>query len=127
MKVLKDLFYTKEHDWIRVEGNKAYIGITDYAQHALGDIVFVELPEVDTELSAGDTYGVVESVKAASDLSIHVDGTVVEINETIVDDPALVNVDAFENWMICVELKDKSQLDDLLNAGAYEELCSKGE
>ena len=127
MKVLKDLFYTKEHDWIKVEGNKAYIGITDYAQHALGDIVFVELPEVDAELSAGDTYGVVESVKAASDLSMHVDGTVVEINEAIVDDPALVNVDAFENWMICVELKDESQLDNLLNAGAYEELCSKGE
>lgn len=127
MKVLKDLFYTKEHDWLRVEGNKAYIGITDYAQHALGDIVFVELPEVDTELSDGDTFGVVESVKAASDLLIHVDGTVVEINESVVDDPALVNADAFENWLICVELNDAAQIDGLLNASAYEELCSKGE
>ena len=74
MKVIKNLFYTKDHDWVKVEGNKAYIGITDYAQHALGDIVFVELPEIETELAAGDTYGVVESVKAASDLMIHVDG-----------------------------------------------------
>src|SRR4051812_24667475 len=106
MKVLKDLFYTQEHDWVKVEGSKAYIGITDYAQHALGDIVFVELPEVDSELSDGDTFGVVESVKAASDLLIHIDGTVVEINEAVVDDPALINADAFENWLICVEIKD---------------------
>lgn len=127
MKVLKGLHYTSEHDWVKVEGSKAYIGITDYAQHALGDIVFVELPEVDTELGDGDTFGVVESVKAASDLLIHVDGTVVEVNENVVDDPALINADAFENWLICVELKDESQLNNLLDAAAYEELCSKGE
>jgi glycine cleavage system H protein len=127
MKVLKDLLYTKEHDWVKVEGNKAYIGITDYAQHALGDIVFVELPEVDTEFSDGDTFGVVESVKAASDLLIHIDGTVVEINEEVVDDPALINSDAYANWLICVEVKDEAQLESLLNASAYEELCSKGE
>lgn len=125
MKVVKGLFYTEDHDWIKVEGNKAYIGITDYAQHALGDIVFVELPELETELSAGDTYGVVESVKAASDLLIHVDGTVIEINEDLVDDPALLNSDAYGSWMICVELKDDTQLEELLNAQAYEELCSK--
>jgi glycine cleavage system H protein len=127
MKVLKDLLYTREHDWVKVEGNKAYIGITDYAQHALGDIVFVELPEIDTELGDGDTFGVVESVKAASDLLIHIDGTVTEINEDVVDDPALINNDAYANWLICVEVKDESQLEGLLNASAYEELCSKGE
>jgi glycine cleavage system H protein len=127
MKVLKDLLYTKEHDWVRTEGNKAYIGITDFAQHALGDIVFVELPELDTEFSDGDTFGVVESVKAASDLSVHVDGTVIEINEDVVDDPALINNDPYENWLICLELKDSEQLNDLLNYEQYEEHCSKGE
>jgi glycine cleavage system H protein len=125
MKVLKGLFYSKDHEWVRVDGDKAYIGITDFAQHALGSIVFVELPEVDAELSAGDTFGVVESVKAASDMITPVDGKVVELNENIVDDPALVNEDAFENWMIVVELSDKSQLEELLSAEAYEEFCSK--
>lgn len=125
MKVVKNLFYTQDHDWIQVEGSKAYIGITDYAQHALGDIVFVELPEVDSEFNMGETFGVVESVKAASDLIIPVSGTVVETNDEIVDDPALVNSDAFGSWFICVELSDISQLDDLMNAAAYEELCSK--
>lgn len=125
MKIVKGLFYTEDHEWIKVEGNKAYIGITDFAQNALGDIVFVELPEIDTEFNAGDAFGVVESVKAASDIYIPVDGKVVEANEDIVDDPALVNQDAFENWMIAVELSDKSQLDDLMNAEEYEEHCSK--
>ena len=127
MKVLSDLLYTKDHDWVKVEGNKAYIGITDFAQHALGDIVFVELPELDADFSEGETFGVVESVKAASDLLIPIDGTVVEINEAVVDDPALVNADAFENWLICVEIKNEAQIDDLLSAATYEELCSKGE
>jgi glycine cleavage system H protein len=125
MKILKGLFYSKDHEWVKVDGDKAYIGITDFAQHALGSIVFVELPEVDAELSAGDTFGVVESVKAASDMITPVDGKVVELNENIVDNPALVNEDAFENWMIVVELSDKSQLEDLLSAEAYEEFCSK--
>jgi glycine cleavage system H protein len=125
MKILKGLYYSKDHEWVKVDGDKAYIGITDFAQHALGSIVFVELPEVDAELSAGDTFGVVESVKAASDMITPVDGKVVELNENIVDDPALVNEDAFENWMIVVELSDKSQLEDLLSAEAYEEFCSK--
>jgi glycine cleavage system H protein len=125
MKVLKDLFYSQDHEWVKVKGDKAYIGITDFAQHALGSIVYVELPEVDAELSAGDTFGTVESVKAASDMIIPVDGTVVELNEAIVDDPALVNEDAFENWMIVVQLSDKAQLENLLSAEAYEEFCSK--
>jgi glycine cleavage system H protein len=125
MKVLKDLFYSQDHEWVKVKGDKAYIGITDFAQHALGSIVYVELPEVDAEFSAGDTFGTVESVKAASDMIIPVDGTVVELNEAIVDDPALVNEDAFENWMIVVQLSDKAQLENLLSAEAYEEFCSK--
>jgi glycine cleavage system H protein len=125
MKVLKNLFYTKEHEWVKVSGGKAYIGITDFAQHSLGDIVFVELPEVDSELAEGDTLGVVESVKAASDIYMPIDGKVLEANETIVDDPALINEDAYENWMVQIEVSDKSQLDNLLTAEEYEDFCSK--
>lgn len=125
MKVLKGLLYSKDHEWVKVDGDKAYIGITDFAQHALGSIVYVELPEVDTELSAEDIFGAVESVKAASDLFIPLDGKVVEVNEVIVDNPELVNEDAFENWMIALEICDKSQLEDLLSAEQYEEFCVK--
>jgi glycine cleavage system H protein len=125
MKVVKGLHYTKEHEWLRVEGEKAYLGITDYAQHALGDIVYIELPEVDTEFNAGDSFGTIESVKAASDSYIPVDGKILEINEAVVDDPALVNADAFENWMICFEMSDASQLNELMDAEEYEAFCSK--
>jgi glycine cleavage system H protein len=125
MKVLKNLYYSKDHEWVKVKGNKAYIGITDFAQHSLGSIVYVELPDVDAELTAGDTFGTVESVKAASDMIIPIDGVVVEVNEAIVDDPALVNEDAFENWMIVIEMSDKSQLEELLSAEDYEEFCDK--
>lgn len=125
MKVLKNLFYTREHEWVKVSGGKAYIGITDFAQHSLGDIVFVELPEIDSDLSEGDTFGVVESVKAASDVYMPIDGRVLEANEAVVDDPALINEDAYENWMILVEISDKSQLDELLTAEEYEDFCSK--
>ncbi|MDF2840194.1 MAG: gcvH [Clostridia bacterium] len=123
MNVLKDLLYTKDHEWVKVEGDKAYVGITDYAQHALGDIVFVELAEVDAELSAGDSFGAVESVKAASDVYIAVSGTVVETNEAVIDDPSLLNQDAYANWMVCVTLNDKSELDGLMNAEQYEAHC----
>lgn len=125
MKILEGLLYSKDHEWVKVDGDKAYIGITDFAQHALGSIVYVELPELDTELSANDTFGAVESVKAASDLFIPIDGVVVEVNEALEDNPELVNEDAFKNWMIVVEISDKSQLEDLLSANDYEEFCSK--
>lgn len=123
MNVLKDLLYTKDHEWIKVEGDQAYIGITDYAQHALGDIVFVELNEVDTELSAGDSFGAIESVKAASDSYIPVSGTIIEVNEAVVDDPSLLNQDAFANWMVKIALSNKSELDELMNAEQYEAHC----
>lgn len=125
MKIISNLFYTEGHEWVRVDGDKAYIGITDFAQNALGDIVFVELPEIDTEFKAADAYAAIESVKAATDAYMPIDGKVVEINENIVDNPALVNEDAFENWMICVEISDKSQLEKLMNSEQYEEHCSK--
>ena len=127
MKILKGLFYTREHEWVKLEGDKAYIGVTDYAQKALGDIVFVELPEVDTEFAAGDAFGVVESVKAASDMYSPIDGTVLEANEAIVDEPGLVNENPYENWMICVQYADKEQIEALMSADEYKEFCSEEE
>lgn len=123
MIILKGLLYTKEHEWVKVQGNKAYLGITDYAQKALGAIVFVELPELGKEFSAGDAFAVIESVKAASDVYAPLDGVVIEVNEAIVDEPELLNEDSYENWMALIELTDASQLEGLLSATAYEELC----
>lgn len=125
MKVLNGLYYTKEHEWLKVEGETAYLGITDFAQHALGDIVYIELPETDTQFNAGDSFGTIESVKAASDSYIPVDGRIIEVNEAVVDDPAIVNADAFENWMIKLEITDPSQLNGLMNDKEYTEFCSK--
>ncbi len=125
MKTLKELFYSKDHEWVKVEGNKAYVGISDYAQHALGDIVFVELPEVDAEFTSGDVFGVVESVKAASDMNIPLSGKVLEINEAIVDNPVLVNEECYENWMILIEITNKEELKELMNEEQYKEYCSK--
>ena len=108
---------------MRVEGNFGYIGITDYAQHALGNVVYVDMPEVDDEVTAGEEFGAVESVKAASDLNSPVSGTVVEINEALDDTPELLNQDAFANWIIKVELTDMSELDSLMGATEYEAFC----
>lgn len=122
MNVPKELLYSKDHEWVKVDGNKAYIGITDYAQSSLGDIVFVELPSEGDDFSAHDTFGVVESVKAASDLFAPVSGTVVEINTALEDNPELLNADAYANWIIAVELKDAEELKALLNAEAYADI-----
>ena len=122
-KVIEGLYYSESHEFVRVEGDFGYIGITDYAQHALGNVVYVDMPDVDDEVVAGEEFGAVESVKAASDLISPVSGTVVEVNEALEDEPELVNKDAFENWIIKVELSDKSELDNLMDAAAYEEIC----
>ena len=118
-KVIEGLRYSESHEYVRVEGNYGYVGITDYAQHALGNVVYVDMPEVDDEVTAGEEFGAVESVKAASDLISPVSGTVVEVNEALEDEPDLVNKDAFENWIIKVELSDASELDNLMDATAY--------
>lgn len=122
MKVPKELLYSKDHEWVKVDGNKAYIGITDYAQSSLGDIVFVELPAEGDDFSAHDTFGVVESVKAASDLYAPVSGTVVEINTALQDNPELLNADAYANWIIAVKLKNPEELKALLSAEAYADM-----
>jgi glycine cleavage system H protein len=101
------------------------VGITDYAQNALGNVVYVDMPEVDDEVEAGEEFGAVESVKAASDLISPVSGKVVEINEALEDQPELINQDAYENWIIKVELSDKFDLDNLMDAKAYEAFCNK--
>ena len=124
-KVIEGLFYSESHEYVKVEGDFAYVGITDYAQHALGNVVYVDMPEVDDEVEADEDFGAVESVKAASDLISPVSGTVVEVNEALEDKPELLNEDAFENWIMKVQMSDKSELDALMDAAAYEELCSK--
>ena len=121
-KVLDGLFYSKSHEFVKVEGDEAYIGITDYAQKELGNIVYVDRPEVDDEVTAGEEFGAVESVKAASDLNSPVSGTVVEVNDKLEDKPELINQDAFANWIIKVKLSDKSELDGLMDAEAYKKL-----
>ena len=124
-KVMEGLYYSESHEYVRVEGNFGFIGISDYAQHALGNVVYVDMPEVDDEVSAGEEFGAVESVKAASDLISPVTGVVVEVNEALDDQPELINSDAYENWIIKVELSDKSELDALMDAKAYAEFCEK--
>lgn len=117
--VIDGLKYSEDHEWVKVEGSKAYIGITDYAQHALGDLVYVELPEEGDSFEQGDSFGVIESVKAASDAYMPISGKIVEVNSTVVDDPASLNADAYANWLIAVEVTDMAQVDALMDAAAY--------
>ena len=124
-KVIEGLYYSESHEYVRVEGDCAYIGITDYAQHALGNAVYVDMPEVDDEFEIEEGFGAVESVKAASDLNAPVSGKVLEVNEALEDEPELLNKDAFANWIIKVELTDKSQLEKLMDSKAYEAFCAQ--
>jgi glycine cleavage system H protein len=119
-----DFKYTKEHEWLKVDGNNGTIGITDHAQNSLGDIVFVELPKVGAEIAAGQTFGSVESVKAVSDLYAPVSGTVTEINEELNSSPEQVNKDAHTAWMIKIKLKDPAEANALLSAADYEKFAA---
>ena len=126
MKVPADLYYTKEDEWIRVEGDEAVIGITDYAQDSLSDIVYLELPDAGESFKTGETFGVVESVKAAADLFMPVDGKIAASNKALMDAPEQINADPFgEAWMVRITLSDKSQLDSLMDAAAYEQFCAE--
>ena len=124
-KVIEGLNYSESHEYLKVEGNIGIIGITDYAQHALGNVVYVDMPDVDDEVEAGAEFGAVESVKAASDLNSPVSGTVVEVNEALEDTPELINQDAYANWIIKVEMSDESELENLMDAVAYEAFCKE--
>lgn len=123
--VMEGLYYSESHEYVRVEGEYGYVGITDYAQNALGTVVYVDMPEVDDDVEAGSDFGAVESVKAASDLISPVSGVVVEVNSELEDTPELINSDAFANWIIKVKIADMTELDKLMNAQAYAELCER--
>lgn len=116
-------YYSPTHEYARVDGNIAYIGITDYAQKALGNVVYVDMPEQGDDVTAGEEFGAVESVKAASDLISPVSGAVIENNELLLDNPRLINEDPVKNWIIKVEMTNPSELDNLLDEAAYKAVC----
>lgn len=124
-KVLEGLRYAESHEWVKVEGDIAVIGISDYAQHSMGDLSYVDMPSVDDELAAGEEFGAVESVKAASDLYSPVSGKVIEVNEALEDQPELLNEDPYGNWIIKVQMSDPSEVDKLLDADGYRSIISK--
>ncbi|NLA90292.1 MAG: glycine cleavage system protein GcvH [Synergistaceae bacterium] len=123
--VPQDLKYTKDHEWIKMEGNMGIVGITDYAQNAMGDVVYVELPDEGMEVKAGEDFVVVESVKGANDVFSPVSGTVSEINGELDGAPELINEDAYANWLVKLEVSDTGELDSLLDAAAYTKLIEE--
>lgn len=127
MNIPKELRYSEEHEWVKVDGSRVTVGITEFAQHELGDIVFVELPEVGAVLKANEPFGSVESVKTVSELYAPVSGKIVEVNENLSDSPELVNESPYEGaWMVVVELADAAELDSLLTAEQYEKMTNQG-
>lgn len=126
-KTIEGLFYSESHEWVKVDGETAIIGISDHAQQAMGNIVYVDMPEEEDEVTANEDFGAVESVKAASDLISPVSGVVVEVNEALADAPELLNKDAYENWIIKVKMDDPEELKNLIDAAAYEKFCENEE
>ena len=122
-KIIEGLYYSESHEYVRVEGEFGYVGITDYAQSQLGNVVYVDMPAEEDEVTAGEEFGAVESVKAASALFSPVSGEVVEVNSALEDEPELINQDAFANWIMKVRLSDPSELEKLLDAEAYAKIC----
>lgn len=120
MKLIEGLYYSKDHEWVKVEGEYATIGITDYAQDSLGDVVYVELPDIDDELDAGDEIGIVESVKAASDIYTPLSGKVVAVNEELVDTPEAINKDPYASWIIKLEISQVEEIEKLMTSQEYE-------
>ncbi|MEN6413391.1 MAG: glycine cleavage system protein GcvH [Veillonellales bacterium] len=127
MNIPKELKYSNDHEWVRLEGDTAVVGISDYAQSQLGDAVFVELPEEDIEVSAKQGFAVIESVKAVSDIYAPVAGKVIKVNEALADAPELINQDPYgEGWIAVIQMTDKKELDELLDSTAYEKLIAEG-
>ena len=122
-KIINGLKYSETHEWVKVEGEIAIIGVTDYAQKEMGDITYVDMPDVDDEFNAGDDFGALESVKTSSELITPVSGKVVARNEALEDQPELINEDAYGAWIIKIEMSDRGELDALLNAAAYAEIA----
>ena len=124
-KILEGLKYSESHEWVKVEGNVAVVGVSDFAQKEMGDITYVDMPAIDDEVSQGEEFGALESVKASSDLISPVSGVVVEVNEALEDAPEKVNEDAYGSWIIKVEMSDPSELDALLDAAGYKALIGE--
>ena len=124
-KILEGLKYSESHEWVKVEGNIVVVGVSDFAQKEMGDITYVDMPEVDDEVEAGEEFGALESVKASSELISPVSGTVVEVNSDLEDTPEKVNEDAYGAWIIKVEMSDPSELDNLLDAAGYKALIKE--
>ncbi len=124
-KIMEGLLYSESHEWVKVEGNIAVIGVSDFAQKEMGDITYVDVPDVDDEVTAGEEFGALESVKAASDLICPVSGTVCAVNEELEDAPEAINADAYANWIIKVEMSDPSELDALMDAAAYKAMIGE--
>ena len=122
-KVIEGLLYSDSHEWVKVDGDIAIIGVSDFAQAEMGDITYVDMPEADDEITKGEDFGALESVKASSELYAPVSGKVIEANSALEDAPELINEDAYANWIIKVEMSDKSDLDDLMDAAAYSEIA----
>ena len=122
-KIIEGLLYSESHEWVKVEGNVAVIGVSDFAQSELGDITYVEMPDIDSEIAAGESFGALESVKASSELYSPVSGKVVETNSEVEDSPELINEDPYASWIIKVEMSDASELSKLLSPAAYSEVA----
>lgn len=122
-KIVEGLLYSESHEWVKVDGNVAIIGVSDFAQSEMGDITYVDMPDVDDEIAAGDEFGALESVKTSSELISPVSGKVIACNDELEDKPELINEDAYRAWIIKIEMSDKSELDSLLSAGAYAEIA----
>ena len=122
-KIVEGLLYSESHEWVKVDGNVAIIGVSDFAQSEMGDITYVDMPDVDDEIAAGDEFGALESLKTSSELISPVSGKVIACNDNLEDKPELINEDAYRAWIIKIEMSDKSELDALLSAGAYAEIA----
>jgi glycine cleavage system H protein len=125
MIIAEELKYTKTHEWVKIDGTKCYVGLSDYAQIHLGQIVFVDLPEVGDEFNAGEQFAEVESVKAVSEVYLPVSGIVEEINEELLDNPAALNDDVYASWLVLIEMTDAAEIDSLMSPEQYRELCEK--
>ena len=125
MNIPENLKYTREHEWVKIEDDVITVGITDYAQKELGDIVFVELPEVDEEFDGDESFSTIESVKAASDIFMPVGGTIIEVNEDLEDNSAFINEDPYGSWIVKIKVREESDLEDLLSAEEYGAFCAK--
>lgn len=122
-KIVEGLLYSESHEWVKVDGNVAIIGVSDFAQSEMGDITYVDMPDVDDEITAGDEFGALESVKTSSELISPVSGKVIACNDELEDKPELINEDAYRAWIVKIEMSDKAELDSLLSAGAYAEIA----